>query len=220
MPKKISIAIADDHLVLRQGLVALLKEYDDLNVIVDVNDGKELLEVLKTKKPDIIILDIEMPVMNGKVALEKIQLKYPDIKVIMMSMHFNDSYIVEFIKKGACAFLPKNCDIDKIVEAIYSVHENGYFYDDKVSAAMATTLKKIAKVDDLVLVRGTEFTKRELEVLKLICQRYSSSDIAQELNLSQRTVEGHRYNIAKKTNINDVAGLIEFALSNKLITIS
>lgn len=220
MTKKINIAIADDHLVLRQGLVALLKEYDNLHVILDVNDGKELLDGLKNKKPDVIILDIEMPVMNGKVALEKIQLKYPHLKVIMMSMHFNDSYIVEFIKKGACAFLPKNCDIDKIVDAIYAVHENGYYYDDKVSAAMAATIKKMAKVDDLILVHGTEFTKRELEVLKLICRKYSSSEIAQELNLSQRTIEGHRHNIAKKTNINDTAELIDFAVKNKLIKLS
>ena len=95
MSKKINIGIADDHLVLRQGLVSLLKEYDDLNVLIDVSDGKELLDALKTKKPDVILLDIEMPNMNGKVALEKIQLKYPQLKVIMMSMHFNDSYIVE-----------------------------------------------------------------------------------------------------------------------------
>lgn len=217
MSKKINIGIADDHLVLRQGLVALLKEYDDLHVMIDVSDGKELLEALKHKRPDVIILDIEMPNMNGKVALEKIQLKYPQLKVIMMSMHFNDSYIVEFIKKGACAFLPKNCDIDKIVDAIYAVHENGYYYDDKVSAAMATTLKKLAHVDDLVVVHGTDFTKRELEILKLICRKYSSADIALELNLSQRTIEGHRYNISRKTNITDTAQLIAYALQHKLV---
>lgn len=217
MTKKINIGIADDHIVLRQGLVALLKEYDDLNVLLDVNDGKELLDALKTKKPDVILLDIEMPNMNGKVALEKIQVKYPQLKVIMMSMHFNDGYIVEFIKKGACAFLPKNCDIDKIVDAIYAVHENGFYYDDKVSAAMAATLKKLGHVDNLVLVHGTEFTKRELEILKLICRKYNSAEIAIELNLSQRTIEGHRHNIAKKTNITDTPQLIDFALQHKLV---
>jgi DNA-binding NarL/FixJ family response regulator len=220
MSKKINIGIADDHLVLRQGLVSLLKEYDDLNVLIDVSDGKELLDALKTKKPDVILLDIEMPNMNGKVALEKIQLKYPQLKVIMMSMHFNDSYIVEFIKKGACAFLPKNCDIDKIVDAICAVHDNGFYYDDKVSAAMAATLKKMAHVDDLILVQGTDFTKRELEILKLICRKYTSAEIALELNLSQRTIEGHRHNIAKKTGMTDTPKLIDFAKQHKLVKTS
>jgi DNA-binding NarL/FixJ family response regulator len=215
MAKKINIGIADDHVVLRQGLVSLLKEYDNLNVTLDVNNGKELMEELKVKKPDIIILDIEMPVMNGKVALEKIQIKYPKLKVIMMSMHFNDGYIIEYIKKGACAFLPKNCDIDKIVEAIFSVHENGYYYDDKVSAAMAATIKRMGFEQDLV--PGTEFTKRELEILKLICNKKSSPQIARELNLSNRTVEGHRYNIARKVGITDPDELIEFAIQTKLV---
>ncbi|MES2763738.1 MAG: response regulator transcription factor [Bacteroidota bacterium] len=215
MAKRIHIGIADDHLVLRQGLVSLLKEYENLNVILDVNNGKELMEELKTKKPDIILLDIEMPVMNGGVALEKIQNKYPKVKVIMMSMHFNDGYIIEYIKKGACAFLPKNCDIDKIVEAIFAVHESGYYYDDKVSAAMAATIKRMSFEQDLV--PGTDFTKRELEILKLVCKGRSSTEIALELNLSNRTVEGHRYNIAKKINITDQDELIEYAVKTKLI---
>ena len=220
MSKKINIAIADDHLVLRQGLVSLLKEYDDLHVMIDVNDGKQLLDALKHKRPDVILLDIEVPNMNGKVALEKIQLKYPQLKVIMMSMHFNDSYIVEDIRKGACAFLPKNCDIDKIVDAIYAVRDNGFYYDDKVSLAMAATLKKMPHVEDIVLVQGTEFTKRELEILKLICRKYSSADIALELNLSIRTIEGHRHNIARKTNITDTPKLIQFALQHKLVKLA
>ncbi|MES2515852.1 MAG: response regulator transcription factor [Bacteroidota bacterium] len=215
MAKRINIGIADDHLVLRQGLVSLLKEYDNLNVILDVNNGKELMEELKNKKPDIILLDIEMPIMNGKVALEKMQIKYPNLKVIIMSMHFNDGYIIEYIKKGACAFLPKNCDIDKIVEAILSVHKNGYYYDDRVSSAMAATIKRMSFQQDLV--PGTDFTKRELEILTLICRKKSSTEIATELNLSARTVEGHRYNIAKKINITDQAELIDYALKTKLI---
>jgi DNA-binding NarL/FixJ family response regulator len=215
MAKRINIGIADDHLVLRQGLVSLLKEYDNLNVILDVNNGKELMEELKTKKPDIILLDIEMPVMNGGVALEKIRVKYPTLKVIIMSMHFNDGYIIEYIKKGACAFLPKNCDIDKIVEAIHSVHKNGYYFDDKVSAAMAATIKRMSFEQDLV--PGTDFTKRELEILRLVCKKKSSTDIATELNLSNRTVEGHRYNIARKIGITDPEELIRFAIETKLV---
>ncbi len=218
MSKTIHIGIADDHLVLRQGLISLLKEYDNLNVVVDVNNGKELLDSLKRNKPDIILLDIEMPIMNGREALEKMQFKYPLVKVIIMSMHFNDAYIIEFIKNGACAFLPKNCDIDKIVDAIYSVYEIGYYYDNRVSSAMAAILKKSVPREDVVF--GMEFTKREIEIIRLICLKKSNIEIAKAVNLSVRTVEGHRYNISKKTNINNPVDLIDFAIHNKLIQIS
>jgi DNA-binding NarL/FixJ family response regulator len=142
MKKRIHLGIADDHLVLRQGLISLLKEYEHLNIVLSVNNGKELMEELKKTKPDIILLDIEMPLMNGREALEKITIQYPKIKVIMISQYFTDAYIIEFIKNGACGFLPKNCDIEKIVDAIQLVHENGEYYDNKVSSAMAAVLKK------------------------------------------------------------------------------
>lgn len=215
MAKHIHIGIADDHKVLRQGLISLLKEYDNLNVIIDVNNGKELMDALKNSKPDVILLDIEMPIMNGKEALEKIQLKYPNIKVIIMSMHFNDAYILEFIKNGACAFIPKNYDIDKIVDAINSVHELGYFYDSKVSLAMASILKKNPYIDNVV--PDTAITKRELVILKLICIKRSNSEIAKELCLSIRTVEGHRFSISKKTKTSNASELLEFALRHNLI---
>lgn len=142
MKKSIQIGIADDHLVLRQGLISLLKEYDNLNIVLSVNNGQELMDGLKKIQPDIILLDVEMPVMNGREALEKIKAEYPQIKVLIISQYFTNAYIIEFIKIGARGFLPKNCDIDKIVEAIQLVHENGEYYDDKVSSAMAAALKK------------------------------------------------------------------------------
>lgn len=214
MSKIINIAIADDHKVLRQGLISLLQEYDHLKVIIDVNNGRELLNALRGKKPDIILLDIEMPVMNGKEALEKIKLKFPQIKIIIMSMHFNDAYIIEFIQNGANAFLPKNCDIDKILDAIQSVYELGYYYDSKVSSAMADMLKKIPIIPSVV--EETELTKREKEILKLICLKKSNIEIASILNLSVRTIEGHRLGISKKTNTSNLIELIEFTFQNKL----
>lgn len=219
MSKLIHIGIADDHLVLRQGLISLLKEYDHLNVIISVNNGKELMDALKNSKPDIILLDIDMPVMNGREALEKINVKYPKVKVIIISQHFNDAYIIEFIKNGARGFLPKNCDIDKIVDAIQLVHEQGEYYDNKVSATMAAVLKKSPTAVNEV-VPDTEFTKREIEILKLICSKKSNIDIAEVLNLSVRTIEGHRYNISKKTDTANTIELIEYAFQNNLLKIS
>jgi len=216
MKKRIHLGIADDHLVLRQGLISLLKEYDHLNIVLSVNNGKELMEELKKTKPDIILLDIEMPLMNGREALEKIKIEYPQIKVIIISQYFTNAFIIEFIKIGARGFLPKNCDIEKIVDAIQLVHENGEYYDNKVSSAMAESLKNApSEIDELVT--KTELTKREFEILKLICQKKTNSEIANILFLSIRTVEVHRFNISKKTNTSNTLELIEYAYLHHLI---
>ena len=216
MKKRIHLGIADDHLVLRQGLISLLKEYEHLNIVLSVNNGKELMEELKKTKPDIILLDIEMQLMNGREALEKIKIEYPQIKVIIISQYFTNAFIIEFIKIGARGFLPKNCDIEKIVDAIQLVHENGEYYDNKVSSAMAAVLKKTPNTIN-ELISTTKFTIREFEIFKLICQKKSNSEIADNLHLSIRTIEAHRLNIYKKSNTSNIFELIEYAILNNLL---
>ena len=215
MHQQIKIGIADDHVILRQGLIAILKEYPHLDIVLDVNNGQELMLELEKQLPDIILLDIEMPIMNGKDTLELIQLKYPSIKVMMMSMYFNDSYIIEFIKNGACAFLPKNCDIDKLVDAINTVYERGHYYDEKISEVIINVLKQLPPIHKLI-PKKLDLTNRELEIIELICSKKTNNEIANQLHLSVRTIEGHRYNISKKTNTTNALELIEYAIKNNL----
>lgn len=217
MKKPIHIAIVDDHVIMRQGLISLLAEYDEINILFDANNGKELMDHLKSSKPDIVLLDISMPIMNGKEALEKIQLKYPKIKVIMMSEYFHDEHIIEFIKTGACAFLPKNCNIDKLLDAFNNVYELGYYYDNRISAVLASMLKKTPI--DTKVVADTEFTKQEIKIIKLVCLKKSNVEIADELHVSVRTIESHRYNISKKTNTTNTMDLIEHAERNGILNL-
>ncbi len=217
MKKPIHIAIVDDHVIVRQGLISLLAEYEEVNILFDANNGKELMDNLKSSKPDIVLLDIAMPIMNGKEALEKMQLKYPKIKVIVMSQYFHDEHIIEFIKAGASAFLPKNCDIDKLLDAINYVFEHGYYYDNKISAVMASLLKK-TPIDNKV-VADTEFTKQEIKIMKLVCVKKTNAEIADELHVSIRTIESHRYNISKKTNTTKTIDLIEYANKNGILNL-
>ncbi len=219
MKKKINIGIADDHVLVRQGLMSLLLEFEGINVLFDVNNGKELLDALKKNKPDIVLLDIEMPVMNGHEAFELIKIKYPHVKVIIVSTHYKDSYIIEFIKKGVAGFLSKNTDVEKIVDALYSVYELGYYYDSKTALILANSISNNNHVPIPPEQNGFNLTLRELEIIRMICANKTNMEIAEQLGISVRTVEGHRLHIREKTDCKNSLELITFAIKNNLVFI-
>lgn len=212
MKKKITIGIAEDHDLVRQGLVMLLDDEDELEVKCEASNGEELLECLKQNKTDVILMDLDMPVLNGLQTLKIIRKKYPSLKVIMLSMYYSDDFISQCIKEGARGFLPKNCSIEKVVDAIYAVHEQGYYFDDKVSKAL---LLKIINDDNFNPTFSQDtLSAREKEVLELICEEKNNNEIAELLCISNRTVDTHRQNILKKTNAKNTAGIVIYAIKN------
>lgn len=171
--------------------------------------------MIEKKVPDVVILDLEMPVFNGKQTLEVLQVKYPEVKVIILSMHYDDSFIAEYMKRGAHGFLPKNCSAEKLISAIFIVYENGLYFNGKTSMTSYNSFvydKKLKNTNDV-----NSLTEREIEVLKLVCKGVTTEKIAAMLKVSVHTVTFHRVNISKKTNIKNVAQLTRFALKNKLI---
>jgi two-component system response regulator DegU len=211
MTTKIRIAIAEDHELVRKGYVSLLKDEPSLNIIGDFENGKELLNFLKHNSVDVILMDIEMPICNGIEALKLIQDKYPTIKTIMLSMHYSGDYITNCLALGAKGFLPKNCDIEHLVTAIKKVHTNGFYLDDTTSKLLLDNVNQGSNPPNDEVV---ELTIREIEVLVLICEGLLTKEIASRLNISVRTIEVHRKNISEKLNVNNVAGLIKYAVQN------
>lgn len=214
--RTIRIGIADDHHLLREGLISLLKSYPEINVVFEAENGKALLDALKQQQADVILLDLELPVMSGGEAFEIIKSKYPGLKVIVLSSHFNDIYILEYLKKGVCAFLNKNSRTSKIVEAITAVYEHGRYVDAAVSVILAKATNSlhggvIEERPDLNL------SLREIEIIKLIVKGLQNNEIANKLFLSIRTVEWHRMNIWKKTGCKSIPELINYAIQNNLI---
>lgn len=217
MTKKIRIAIAEDHDLVRQGIVNLLNDEENVTVVADVSNGSLLLNEFRTKMIDIVLMDLEMPIMGGREALRIIASRYPTVKVIMLSMHYSDDFIIDCISAGARGFLPKNCDIEKVLDAVYAVHEQGYYFDDKMSKAL---LFQVLENKDIVPTFSNEpLTKRETDIVKSICEGKTNKEIADELCLSIRTVEVHRKNIARKTNATNVAGVVIYAIKNGLYKI-
>jgi DNA-binding NarL/FixJ family response regulator len=208
---KIKVIICDDHQILVQGLKSLLKDSEEIEIIATANNGQELLETLKNKKPDILLLDVDMPVMDGYETLKQVKSKYSSIKVISLTIHLDKTIIQKMMKTGASGYLLKNINKSELSEAIRKVYSGKIYISDEATNSLLDKEKlevKTAQLDESV----EELTKREIEILKLIAEGYSNTEIGGILYISPRTVDTHRTNIMKKLNVKNIAGLIKYAV--------
>jgi len=213
--EKIKIIICDDHQILVQGLKSLLKDNSDVEVITTANNGLELLEVLKTKKPDVILLDLDMPVMDGLETLKKIRTFNHEVKIISLTIHLEKDVIQKMMDNGANGYLLKSVSKNEILEAIRKVHTGKIYISDEATNVLLDK-GKLENKTPVLEEAVEELTKREIEILKLIAEGYSNTEIGQMLYISPRTVDTHRTNIMKKLNVKNIAGLIKYAIQTGL----
>lgn len=211
----IKLALADDQTLFRKGLAILLREMENVEVTLECAHGADLLNALAVVPVDIVLLDLEMPVMDGKETMRRIREEHPGLKVIVLSMHADEGSIVALMELGANGYVLKTAEPEEIENAIRSVAESGYYFSDRVSRLMLHGLVKERKVQPTFSESDT-LTEREQEVLQLICQELTTTEIAGKLFLSPRTVEGHRNNILLKTGARNTAGLVVFAMTKGL----
>src|SRR5437868_9992440 len=175
---KIKIAIADDYKIYRDGLKVGLSSDDNLEVVLEADNGEELMDQLPGAMPDVIIMDLKMPVMDGMEATREVRKRFNAMKVLVVTMYEDDKFIIHLMEIGANGYLLKNADADEIRKSIYSVHETGYYFNDLVNKAL---LKKLVlKGVKPSFNQDVEFTERELEVLKLICEEKTAAEIGKE----------------------------------------
>jgi len=213
---KIKIAIADDYKIFRDGLKVGLSADDNLEVMLEADNGEELLKGLENNSPDVIIMDLKMPIMDGMEATKEVRKKFPSIKVLVVSMYEDDKFIIHLMENGANGYLLKNAEPDEIRRSIYSVHENGYYFNDLVNKAL---LKKLVLKNNLKpsFNQNIDLTEREQEVLKMICEEKTAAEIAKEIFLSPRSVEGIRQRLIEKIGVRNTAGLVMFAVKNGIV---
>lgn len=213
---KIKIAIADDYKIYRDGLKVNLTADDNLDVVLEADNGEELLDGLAAAQPDVIIMDLKMPIMDGMEATKEVRKRFNAMKVIVVTMYEDDKFIIHMMENGANGYLLKNADSAEIIKSIYSVHETGYYFNDLVNKAL---LKKLLLKGNVKpsFNQNIELTERELEVLKLICEEKTAAEIGKELFISVRTVEGHRTKLIEKVGVRNTAGLVMFALKNGIV---
>ncbi|MEN9998483.1 MAG: hypothetical protein RI922_1473 [Bacteroidota bacterium] len=168
MRGKIRIGLVEDHEMVRQGLAALIDTEPSLKVVFDVANGAELLEIIKFKRADVVLLDIEMPLVDGKTALKKLSASYPDLSVVMLTAHTTIDDVVDCIALGAKGFLPKHADFDKVIDAVFSVFEKGFYFDDFVTKSL---VREIVVKRDKILDQQLQALKlQEIEIIRLVCE--------------------------------------------------
>lgn len=211
----INLALADDQLLFRRGLVMLLRDMSGVQVVFESGNGEELLIGLRDNAIDIVLLDLEMPVLDGMATLQRVKAEHPGVKVIILSTHEKEHHIANAMELGANGYMLKSADTNEIENAVRSVYESGYYYSDHVSRVMLHGLVKKQKVKP-IFQEVDPLSERELEVLRGICQELTNTEIAGRLFISPRTVEGHRNNMLLKTGAKNTAGLVVYAITKGL----
>jgi two-component system response regulator NreC len=216
MKYNISLVIADDHEIFRDGLVLMLSKQPTLNVKGQAGDGKELIELVKKHLPDIVITDIKMPYMDGVEATKYLTQHYPSCRIIALSMFNEENLIVDMLEAGAKGYLLKNADKQEILDAIENVYEGNVYYCKHTTSNLASMIVK-SKFNLSVKKETVVFGDREKEIIKLICFQCTAQEIGNRLFISKRTVEGYRTKILEKINAKNTAGVVVYALKHNLI---
>ena len=216
--QKIKVLIVDDHTLVRDGIRALLALVADVKVVGEAANGKEALEKVKKLAPDVVLMDLAMPIMSGLESTRRIRKRFPGTKVLALTQYEDREYIVPTIEAGARGFVSKTAAFSELASAIQAVYQGGSFLSPIAAAAVVEECQqKIATEGETDSYQN--LTDREREMLKLVAEGYTAREIADMLVISLRTVETHKTNLMKKLNIHNKADLIRFAIRKGIITV-
>ena len=221
MRRKIKIAITDNEELFRKGIRTLLEREDDFKILFEANNNQELIEQINPSRlPDIILLDVKTPISNSVKTIKLIHEKHPSIKIIILSSNSNKFSILNTINNGAAAYLLKSTNFKTVVETIKKVFRQGIYYDDMVSEIINEYISNSKKMNKNVKLHESSLSEREHQILELICSQFTSVEIGKKLNISRRTVDGHRNRMLLKTASKNIAGLVIYGIQKQLIEVN
>jgi DNA-binding NarL/FixJ family response regulator len=213
---EIRVAIADDHKIFRKGVILSLRHYSNLKFVLEAENGQQLLDGIKEAKPQVILMDLRMPVKDGIETTKFISLNYPEIFVLVLTMHEEEKFVVHLMENGANGYLLKSSDPIEIKKAITDVVEKGYYLNNFVNRIL---IKKSQIKNKTLpsLTKEIEVSEREKEVLEYICLELTSQEIGEKMSISSRTVESIKERLMERFGLKNTAGLVFFAVKNNLI---
>lgn len=214
--QQIKVSIADDHKIFRDGIKMALKDREFLKILWEAEDGKDLMHKLKMKQPDVLLMDIRMPEVDGVNAIGMIRKEYDGIKIIVLTMYDDQEMITKMMEMGANAYLTKTTDPDEIYQAILTCMNDDFYFNDLVNKAVLLKLQHKKAVKQFY-PNPVKFSEKELKILKCIAEDKTTEEISKEVFLSPRTIETIRQNMKQKVGAKTIAGLVMYAMRNKLL---
>jgi DNA-binding NarL/FixJ family response regulator len=219
MSDKITVLIADDHTMFRSGLISLFSLDENIEVVGEAEDGRTAVEMALRLEPDVVLMDLGMPVLNGLEATDRLKREAPGMKVLILSGHDNDEYVNQVVRSGANGYVLKNSSPEELFTAIHTVHSGHTFFSPSLSGRFGARGGGAAGASEMGKdsLSGSALTSREREVLQLIAEGETHQHIADRLFISVRTVDTHTNNIMKKLNLHDTASLVTYAIKNGIV---
>ena len=215
--KRITVLLAEDHMIVREGFRKMLELEDDIQVVGEAPNGRQALALAKKLRPELILMDIAMPLLNGLEATRQILKALPATKIVILSAHADDAYLQSAIESGAVGFLLKQTSAHDVCRAIREVQKGKTFFSPSVTKRIDQLNRKSPDRSSAVSKRAAQLTSREMEVLQLIAEGKANKETASELGIGTKTVEKHREHLMRKLGIHDTAGLTRYAISAGII---
>jgi DNA-binding NarL/FixJ family response regulator len=210
--KRITVLLAEDHMVVREGFRKMLEVEKDLKVVGEAQDGRAAIAMVKKLRPDVVLMDIEMPLLNGLEATRQVLKAVPNTKVLMLSAHSNDAYVKSATDSGALGFLLKQTSAHDVCRAIREVHKRKTFFSPSISQPLDHLNPQSPGSARILNKKITQLSPREMEVLQLIAEGKANKEAASKLGIGSKTVEKHREHLMQKLDIHDTAGLTRYAI--------
>jgi DNA-binding NarL/FixJ family response regulator len=215
--KQITILLAEDHMIVREGLRKMLELEDDFEVVGETQDGRQAVAMVKKLRPAVVLMDIAMPLLNGLEATRQVLKTFPATKVVILSAHSDDAYVKNATESGAVGFLLKQTSAHEVCRAIREVHKGKTFFSPSIAKRLHERDRKSPNRSGLLKTRNAHLSSRESEVLQLIAEGKANKETAAELGIAIKTVEKHREHLMEKLNIHDTAGLTRYAIGEGII---
>ena len=213
----IHVLLVDDHAILREGIKALLEKRDNIEVVAEATNGREAISKLTQFRPDVVVLDISMPLMDGLEAARQMKREDPEVKILVLTMHNDEEYFFQLLRAGVSGYVTKKTASRELVSAIEAAYKGESFFCPSMAKHLLSNYLKLDKTTQNV--EQVELTPREREVVKLIAEGHTNQQIADLLHRSVKTIESHRANILRKLDIHDSIELVKYAVRKKLIEI-
>lgn len=213
----IKVLLADDHNVVRQGLRMLLEAQQDIKVVGEAENGRQAVQLAKSLEPDVVVLDVAMPLLNGLEATRQITREVPKARILVLSTYCEEDYVKQLTEEGASGYLVKQTAATDLIKAIRETHKGNAFFSPSIAKRVLDQCRDIFSHGSQPAKKTTRLTTREAEVLQLIAEGHANKQIASELGISIKTVEKHRQQVMNKLGIHDIAGLTRHAISKGMV---